>query len=188
MSEVTRILDQIEQGDLDSAKQLFPLIYEELRKLAAARLANEKPGQTFQATALVHEVYLRLVDNDQTRHWTSRRHFFAAAAEAMRRILIDQARRKGRLKRGGGWHRVDVDELELPASGTDERLIALDEALDRFAEIEPEKAELIRLRSFAGLGLDQAAALLGISPSTADRWWAYGRAWLRVEIEKTKSA
>ncbi len=190
MNEVTRILDAMERGDQQAAERLLPLVYGELRRLAAQRLAQEKPGQTLQATALVHEAYLRLVvpaktpaENDSDRtHWHSRRHFFAAAAEAMRRILVESARRKRRQKRGGDWQRIALDDEVLAAPQRDERLLALDEALDRFAALEPEKAELLKLRFFAGLSLDAAAALLGISPSTADRWWAYARAWLRVEI------
>jgi RNA polymerase sigma factor (TIGR02999 family) len=181
MSEVTRILDALGPGDPQAAAKLLPLVYDELRKLAAQRLAGEKPGQTLDATALVHEAYLRLV-GDGDRAWHNRRHFFAAAAEAMRRILVENARRKHRQKRGGNRQRIELDAEALAAPEQDERLLALDEALERFAAIEPEKAELLKLRSFAGLSLDAAAALLGISPSTADRWWAYARAWLRVEV------
>jgi RNA polymerase sigma factor (TIGR02999 family) len=186
MNEVTRILDAIGQGDLQAAAQLLPLVYDELRGLAARRLAQEKAGQTLEATALVHEAYLRLV-GDGAGAWHNRRHFFAAAAEAMRRILVENARRKRRQKRGGDRQRIDLDADRLVAPERDERLLALDEALERFAVLEPEKAELLNLRSFAGLSLDAAAALLGISPSTADRWWAYARAWLRVEIGEEKS-
>jgi RNA polymerase sigma factor (TIGR02999 family) len=187
MSEVTRILDAIGEGDPQAAAQLLPLVYDELRGLAAQRLAQEKPGQTLEATALVHEAYLRLVGDGECA-WHNRRHFFAAAAEAMRRILVENARRKRRQKRGGDLERIDLDPDALAASGRDERLVALDEALERFTALEPEKAELLKLRSFAGLSLDAAAALLGISPSTADRWWAYARAWLRVEIGQEKTA
>jgi RNA polymerase sigma factor (TIGR02999 family) len=190
MSEVTRILDAMERGDPQAFGRLLPLVYGELRRLAAQRLAQEKPGQTLQATALVHEAYLRLVvpasassgDETSKAHWHNRRHFFAAAAEAMRRILVENARRKRRQKRGGAWQRIALDEEVLAAPERDERLLALDEALERFAALEQEKAELLKLRFFAGMSLDTAAALLGISPSTADRWWAYARAWLRVEI------
>jgi RNA polymerase sigma factor (TIGR02999 family) len=182
MNEVTRILSAIEVGDPHAADQLLPLVYDELRKLAVQKLANEKPGQTLQATALVHEAYLRLVGRGAEQHWDSRRHFFAAAAEAMRRILVENARRKQRVKRGGHLERLDLQPEALAAPECDERLMALDEALTRFAALEPKKAELIKLHSFAGLSLDAAAAVLGISPATADRWWAYARAWLRVEI------
>jgi RNA polymerase sigma factor (TIGR02999 family) len=181
MTDVTHILSQIESGDPQAAAQLLPLVYDELRKLAAQRLAHEKPGQTLQATALVHEAYLRLVGD---QNFASRRHFFAAAAEAMRRILIENVRRKKRQKRGGDFHRVDLDEVALAAPESEERLIALDEALARLASIEPAKTELVKLHWFGGMSLDAAAELLGISPSTADRWWAYSRAWLRVEIKQ----
>jgi RNA polymerase sigma factor (TIGR02999 family) len=184
MNEVTRALEAIGQGDAQAAAQLLPLVYDELRRLAARQLGQEKPGQTLQATALVHEAYLRLVGD---QHFANRRHFFAAAAEAMRRILVENARRKKRQKRGGDLQRVDLDELALTAPEGDLRLIALDEALARFAGIEPAKAELVKLRWFGGLSLDAAAELLDISPSTADRWWAYARAWLRIEIEQENS-
>ncbi len=186
MSEVTRILGAIEQGDPQAAGQLLPLVYEELRNLAARRLADEKPGQTLQATALVHEAYLRLVGGGEAANWNNQGHFFSAAAEAMRRILVDNARRKSRAKRGGDRRRVDVDADVISAPDRDERLIDLDEALDRFAAIEPDKAELIKLRVFAGMSLDAAAAVLGISPTTADRWWAYAKAWLRLYISEDK--
>ena len=184
MSEVTRILNAIDQGDPSAAGQLLPLVYDELRQLAAQKLAQEKPGQTLQATALVHEAYLRLVGD---QHFDSRRHFFAAAAEAMRRILVENARRKQRQKRGGDRQRVDLDEVALVVRAPDARLLRLNEALERFAEVEPAKAELVKLRWFGGMSLDTAAALLAISPSTADRWWAYARAWLRVELDDEKS-
>jgi RNA polymerase sigma factor (TIGR02999 family) len=182
MTEVTRILSAIESGDPHAADQLLPLVYDELRRLAVQKLANEKPGQTLQATALVHEAYLRLVGQGAEQHWDSRRHFFAAAAEAMRRILVENARRKQRVKRGGHLERLDLEPEALAAPECDERLVALDEALTRFAVLEPKKAELIKLHSFAGLSLDAAADVLGISAATADRWWAYARAWLRLEI------
>jgi RNA polymerase sigma factor (TIGR02999 family) len=185
MNDVTRILSAVEQGDPHAAERLLPLVYDELRNLAAEKMAQEKPGQTLQATALVHEVYLRLV-GDGASAWHDRRHFFAAAAQAMRRILVENARRKRRQKRGGDRQRIGLDADGLAAPERDERLLALDEALDRFTVLEPEKAELLKLRSFAGLSLDAAAGLLGISPSTADRWWAYARAWLRVEIGEEK--
>jgi RNA polymerase sigma factor (TIGR02999 family) len=184
MHEVTRVLEAIVQGDAQAAAQLLPLVYDELRRLAARQLAQEKPGQTLQATALVHEAYLRLVGD---QHFANRRHFFAAAAEAMRRILVENARRKKRQKRGGDLQRVALDEVALTAPDSDLRLIALDEGLARFACIEPAKAELVKLRWFGGLSLDAAAELLDISPSTADRWWAYARAWLRVDLERGDS-
>src|SRR5262245_47828207 len=182
MSQVTRILSAIEQGDPSAAEQLLPLVYDELRKLAAHKLAQEKPGQTLQATALVHEAYLRLVGVEQTPHWDSRGHFFAAAAEAMRRILVDEARRKGRLKRGGALHRVDLDAVEIAVEGPPDDILALDEALTKFAQEHPEKAALVQLRYFAGLSVAEAAQALGISTSTADRHWTYARAWLFREV------
>lgn len=167
-----------EFADPSQAGQLLPLVYEEMRKLAAAKLAHEKPGQTLQATALVHEAYLRLVGGQRQPSWESRGHFFAAAAEAMRRILVDQARRKARLKHGGQLNRVDFDELEITVAVPGDDIVALDEAITRLAEKHPEKAELIKLRYFAGLTVDEAAMALGISPATADRHWIYARAWL----------
>ena len=187
MSEVTRILSAIDQGDPQAASQLLPLVYDELRRVAAAQMAQEKPGQSLDATGLVHEAYLRLIGPTNEVQFLNHRHFFAAAAEAMRRILIEKARRKRRQKRGGDRQRIDLDADDLAAPQRDERLLALDEALERFTALEPEKAELVKLRSFAGLSLDAAAAVLGISASTADRWWAYARAWLRVEIGDEKS-
>jgi len=183
MSDVTRILSQIESGDPSAAEQLLPLVYEELRKLAAVKLAHEKPGQTLQATALVHEAYLRLVGSGHDKQtWDSRGHFFAAAAEAMRRILVGNARRKLAQKRGGDIARVDVDLNRLAVATDDDRLIALDEALAKFSQIEPVKSELVRLRYFAGLSIKEAAELLGIATATADRYWAYARAWLQQEM------
>jgi RNA polymerase sigma factor (TIGR02999 family) len=178
MSDVTRILSAIEQGDQHAAEQLLPLVYDELRKLAAQKLAREKPGQTLQATALVHEAYLRLVDVDKVQHWDSRGHFFAAAAEAMRRILVNCAHEKGCLKRGGGWKRIDLDSLAFADDASDEDLIAIDEALGRLAKESPPCAELVKLRFFAGLTLDEAASSLGLARRTADRYWAYARARL----------
>ena len=178
MSDVTRILSAIEQGDPNAAGELLPLVYEELRKLAAQKLAGEKPGQTFQATALVHEAYLRLVDGERAQHWNSRGHFFAAAAEAMRRILVDNARRKQSQKRGGDRVRLDLDQV---AAATSERLddvLDIDAALEGLASADPQAAELVKLRYFAGLSIPQAAAALGISPRSADFLWAYARAWL----------
>jgi RNA polymerase sigma factor (TIGR02999 family) len=182
MDAITQVLNAIVQGDPNAAEQLLPLVYEELRRLAAHRLAGEGPGHTLQPTALVHEAYLKLVGPDPQQPWNGRVHFFAAAAEAMRRILIDHARRKHRARRGGGMKRIELDDLgdiELVAErgGTDE-LLALDEALTQLAAADPRKAELVRLRYFAGLTLEQAAELLGISRATADRHWAFARAWL----------
>jgi RNA polymerase sigma factor (TIGR02999 family) len=188
MSEVTRILSAIEQGDPHAAEQLLPLVYDQLRQLAAQRLAQEKPGQTLQATALVHEAYLRLVDTDQAQHWDSRGHFFAAAAEAMRRILIDQARRKLRPKHGGGRQRLDLNEaLSLSAEPSDD-LLDLDEALSRLAQEDSAKAELVKLHFFAGLTLEEAGQILGISERTAKRHWAYARAWLFAAVQDRPSS
>ena len=182
MSDVTRILSQIESGDSSAAEQLLPLVYEELRKLAAARLAQEKPGQTLQATALVHDAYLRLVDTDKPQHWNSRRHFFGAAAEAMRRILVDQARRKGRDKHGGGLRRVELADPQAPE--TDDELLALDAALHRLAAEDPLAAEVVKLKYFAGLGREEIAAALGQTVHEIRQKWAYARAWLRLALEK----
>jgi RNA polymerase sigma factor (TIGR02999 family) len=178
MNDVTHILGRIEQGELQAAGQLLPLVYDELRRLAARKLALEKPGQTLQATALVHEAYLRLVDTDTARGWNSRGHFFAAAAEAMRRILIERARSKGRQKWGGDWRRVDLDNLDLVTSVTPDQLLALDEAIDGLAGDDPTAAKLVTLRYYAGLSLEQAAEPLAISTATAYRHWSYARAWL----------
>jgi RNA polymerase sigma factor (TIGR02999 family) len=181
MSDVTRLLSAIEEGDPHAAKQLLPLVYDELRKLAAAKLAREKPGQTLQPTALVHEVYLRLVNVEQAQQWDGRGHFFAAAAEAMRRILVEAARRKQRLKHGGGRSREE-EAVDLAAPEPPERLLALDEALDRLTKTNPQAAELVKLRHFAGFSNAEAATLLGISPRKANQVWAYARAWLREEL------
>jgi len=178
MSEATRILSAIEQGDPHAAEQLLPLVYDELRRLAAQKLAQEKPGQTLQATALVHEAYLRLVDVEKAQHWNSRGHFFAAAAEAMRRILIENARRKGRGKHGGGRQRVALEAVQNALELPPDHFLALDEALARLAERDPQTAELIKLHCFAGLSIDQAAQTLGISSRTAYRDWAFAQAWL----------
>jgi RNA polymerase sigma factor (TIGR02999 family) len=180
MSDVTRILQCIESGDPSAADQLLPLVYDELRKLAAARMAAEMPGQTLQATALVHEAYVRLVDVDveKAQQWNRRGHFFAAAAEAMRRILVENARKRGRLKRGGDRQRLDLDAVPSPADEACDDLLALDEALDEFARKHPQRADLVKLRYFAGMTADEAARSLGISPSTADRHWIFARAWL----------
>jgi RNA polymerase sigma factor (TIGR02999 family) len=183
MSEVTGILTAIEQGDPSAADQLLPLVYDELRRLATHKLAQEKPGQTLQATALVHEAYLRLVDTDQARHWSSRGHFFAAAAEAMRRILVENARRKTSLKRGGCRVRQTLDEEELAAPQMPDHLLALDEALSLLAATDEKAAKLVTLRYFAGLTLKQAAEVLGISSRKADLLWAFARAWLLRKIE-----
>ena len=183
MSDVTRILSAIDQGDPHAAAQLLPLVYDELRKLAAQRLAQENPGQTLQATALVHEAYLRLVDADKAQAWNSRGHFFAAAAEAMRRILVENARRKKSRKHGGGMVRRDLDALDVAAPPSDQDVLALDEALNRLTTVDKAAAEVVRLRFFAGLPLPEVAQLLGISPRTADRLWAYARAWLHQEIQ-----
>jgi RNA polymerase sigma factor (TIGR02999 family) len=176
MSEVTRILSAVEQGDSRAAEELLPLVYDELRKLAAVRLANETPGQSLQPTALVHEAYLRLLGNEPDREWNGRGHFFAAAAEAMRRILVEAARRRGRIRHGGDHHRVELSDV--PAAVPDEDLIALDEALGQLAASNPVHADLVKLRYFAGLTVPQAAAVLGISVATAERYWAFARAWL----------
>jgi RNA polymerase sigma factor (TIGR02999 family) len=178
MSEVTQILRHIEAGDPGAAEELLPLVYEELRKLAAARMAAESPDHTLQATALVHEAYLRLVDAEHRQHWDSRGHFFAAAAEAMRRILINRARDRNRQKRGGGWQRIDLDQLAAVDQAADEDLLSLDEALAQLSVEDHACAELVKLRFFAGLTQDEAATALGISSRTADRYWAYARAWL----------
>ena len=183
MSDVTRILSQIESGDPRAAEQLLPLVYDELRKLAAARMAAESPDHTLQATALVHEAYIRLVDREQAQHWDSRGHFFAAAAEAMRRILVDQARRKQGPKAGGHMRRVGVEHVDPSVAGPKVDILALNEALDKLAAKDPRKAELVKLRFFAGLTTEQAAMILGVAPSTVDLDWAYARAWLRAEID-----
>lgn len=182
MSDVTQILSQIESGDPSAAEQLLPLVYEELRTLAAAKLAQEKPGQTLQATSLVHEAYIRLVGVEKAQHWNSRGHFFAAAAEAMRRILIMNARRRCAEKRGGGRGKIELDPSLLPDAERDERLVALDEALTQLEQQHPEKARLVKLRFFAGLTISDAAAAMGISDTTADRYWAYARAWIQREV------
>jgi RNA polymerase sigma factor (TIGR02999 family) len=183
MTDVTQILSAIEQGDPHAAEQLLPLVYDELRKLASQRLAQEKPGQTLQATALVHEAYLRLVDVDRVQNWDSRGHFFAAAAEAMRRILVDNARRKGSCKHGGGRVREQLDPDQVAAASEADELLALDEALTRLEATEPEVAALVKLRYFAGRTIPQAAAQLGIAPRTADAWWAYVKAWFQAALD-----
>jgi RNA polymerase sigma factor (TIGR02999 family) len=183
MSDVTHILSAIEQGDPHAAAQLLPLVYDELRKLAAERIAQEKPGQTLQATALVHEAYVRLVDTEKAQPWDSRRHFFAAAAEAMRRILIDSARRKQAVKHGGQRQRLNLDDVDVAADEHSADILALDEALTRLASEDPVKAQLVTMRYFAGLSVQEAADALGISRATADRYWAYARTWLYCELD-----
>jgi RNA polymerase sigma factor (TIGR02999 family) len=184
MSEVTHILSQIESGDPSAAEGLLPLVYDELRKLAAARLAQEKPGQTLQATALVHDAYIRLVDVEKAPHWDSRRHFFAAAAEAMRRILVERARRKRSVKHGGGRVRIDLDEVLVVGDEPRDDLLELDELLDQLTDADPRAAELVKLRFFTGMTGEQTAAVLGISPRSADLLWAYARAWLFEKLER----
>ena len=186
MSDVTRILSQIASGDPSAAQQLLPLVYDELRKLASQRIGQENPGQTLQATALVHEAYLRLVDVDRAQHFDSRGHFFAAAAEAMRRILVENARRKRRLKRGGALQQVELVDDAIVEPEIHEDLIALDEALDRLKAIDAEAVQLVHLRYFVGLSIPDAAKLMGIAPRTADRIWAFARAWLHQEIAEAE--
>ena len=181
MHEITIMLNRIEQGDAQAADQLLPLVYDELRKLAAAKMAREAAGQTLQPTALVHEAWLRL-GADQQPDWQNRAHFFASAAEAMRRILIDRARSRQALRHGGGLVRLNADDLELAAAPDDERVLAINDALEKFALVEPQKAELVKLRYFAGLTIEETAQTLGISEPTAKRWWAYSRAWLFQEM------
>lgn len=184
MNDVTRILGAIEAGDRQAAEQLLPLVYDELRRLAARRLAHEKPGQTLQATALVHEAYLGLVGGGRGERWEGRGHFYAAAAEAMRLILVNRARDKGRVKRGGGLRRVDLDDIELGYDKDDGLdVLALDEALTRLAAEEPDCARLVKLRFFAGLTQEESAEALGVTRRTADRYWAYARAWLLQALE-----
>jgi RNA polymerase sigma factor (TIGR02999 family) len=183
MSAITQVLSAIESGDPHAAEQLLPLVYDELRTLAAARIARETPGQTLQATALVHEAYLRLVDQDQPQQWNSRGHFFAAAAEAMRRILVERARHKRSLKAGGDRHREELPEIEAPGGASDVDLLSLNEALDDLERKDPRAAALVKLRFFAGLTIEEAAQALGVSTSTAENDWHYARCWLRLEIE-----
>jgi RNA polymerase sigma factor (TIGR02999 family) len=182
MSDVTQILSQIEDGDGQAAEKLLPLVYDELRKLAASKMAKEDPGQTLQATALVHEAYIRLVDNEKAQHWDSRGHFFAAAAEAMRRILVEKARHRMRPKHGGGRRRIDLDLACTLSDDPCEDLLALDEVLAKFAAVHPEKAELVKLRFFGGLTIPEAASVLGVSHATAERYWTYARVWLYCEL------
>ncbi len=182
MHEVTRILGAIEQGDPQAAEQLLPLVYHELRRLAAEKLAQEKPGQTLQATALVHEAYLRLVDVEKTQQWNSRGHFFAAAAEAMRRILVENARRKKREKHAGGWNRVDLEDVGATAARHPDDLLALSDAIEALAGHDREAAELVKLRYFAGLSVEQVAETMGLSRTTAYRQWTYAKAWLYSRV------
>jgi RNA polymerase sigma factor (TIGR02999 family) len=182
VNDVTQILQALEQGQARAAEELLPLVYEELRKLAASKMAHEPPGQTLQPTALVHEAWLR-VSGHPRQQWDSRAHFFGAAAEAMRRILIDNARRKKARRHGAGQQRLDLQELEIAAPAPDEQLIAIDEALDKLAAASPEKAQLVKLRYFAGLTIEEAAQVLNISEATAKRWWSYARAWLLCEMQ-----
>ena len=186
MSDATVILKAVQQGDRKASEELLPLVYDELRRLAAWRMANERPGQTLQATALVHEAWLRLVGQDDPG-WQGRRHFFGAAAEAMRRILVENARRKKRLRHGGQLERIDVEHVEIPSPLPDEELLAMDEALERLAEADPRAAELVKLCFFAGLTQEQAASELGVSVSTVERTWAFARAWLYREIQSGRN-
>jgi RNA polymerase sigma factor (TIGR02999 family) len=182
MSDVTRLLDRAQEGDPKAAEELLPLVYEELRKLAAHKMANEAPGQTLQPTALVHEAWLRLV-GEEPQCWNSRGHFFAAAAEAMRRILIDSVRRRQAWRRGGGWQRTDVEVVKLAAPQSDERVLAVHEALERFENVDRAAAELVKLRCFVGLSMPEAAEALNLPLRSVERLWAYARAWLRREMD-----
>jgi RNA polymerase sigma factor (TIGR02999 family) len=187
MNDVTRILSAIEHGDPRASEELLPLIYRELRRLAKQRLAHEKPGQTLQATALVHEAYVRLVEGEEAQRWNSRGHFFAAAAEAMRRILVENARRKRTEKHGGLLERQDLDAIDIEAPAPSRDVLALDEALAKLEAEDPVKAQLVKLRYFAGLAEDEAASALGISRTTAQRYWRYAKAWLVAELRKAGS-
>jgi RNA polymerase sigma factor (TIGR02999 family) len=185
MSEVTRILHAIEQGDPHAGEQLLPLVYNELRQLAAQKLAREKPDQTLQATALVHEAYLRLVDGDKEHHWNSRGHFFAAAAEAMRRILVESARRKRQVKHGAGRKHLDLNQMDLADEGPAEEILALDEAMDRLAADEPTIAQVVKLRYYTGVTMAEVASMLNLSLRTANRHWAYAKAWLYQQLNRS---
>jgi RNA polymerase sigma factor (TIGR02999 family) len=187
MNEVTRLLDAAQDGDPTAADQLLPLVYTELRRLAAAKMANEAAGHTLQPTALVHEAWLRLVGG-QERHWNGRAHFFGAAAEAMRRILVENGRRKRAVRHGGGQVRLDLDQIELATPGRDDELLAVNDVLDQLAARDPRKAELVKLRYFIGFTTEEAAKVLGISVPTADRWWNFSRAWLFQEMERQQKA
>jgi RNA polymerase sigma factor (TIGR02999 family) len=186
MSDVTRILERVENGDANAAAELLPLVYDELRRLAAHRLAGEHNGHTLQPTALVHEAWIK-ISGDEKRGWNGRQHFFAAAAEAMRRILVDRARRRLAAKRGAGEMCLDADDLEIPAPALDDQLLAVNEAVEKFAALDSRKAELVKLRYFVGMTFEEASEVLGIAVPTAKQWWAYSRAWLRVEIAGTTS-
>jgi RNA polymerase sigma factor (TIGR02999 family) len=188
MNDITQVLERIQKGEPSAAEALLPLVYDELRKLAALKMAQESPGQTLEATALVHEAYLRLVDVEQRERWDGRGHFFAAAAEAMRRILVERARRKKAVKHGGGRHRVIVDTVAIVAPENDDDLIAIGEALDRLAAVDPVKAELVKLRYFAGLTIEECANALGISCATAKRYWAYSRVWLFEQVSRAATS
>jgi RNA polymerase sigma factor (TIGR02999 family) len=185
--EITQVLAAASQGEPQAAERLLPLVYDELRRVAARHLVQERPGQTLQATALVHEVFLRLVSPTSENAWQNRRHFFAAAAEAMRRILVENARRKGRVRHGGDMQRVDLDQHDLPIVPPHEDILSLNEALEQFAQEEPDKAELVKLRFFAGLEEQEAADVLGISRTTASRYWSYARAWLFARLREPDS-
>ena len=187
MNDVTQILSQIEAGDPSAAEQLLPLVYDELRRLAAQRLSHEKPGQTLQATALVHEAYVRLVDGQQAQHWNSRGHFFGAAAEAMRRILVENARRKKSIKAGGAVQRVDFENMPGIFDSAPDELLALDEALTKLEADDPQAAAVAKLRLFSGLTIDEAASHLGVHRATAFRHWAYARAYLQLQLAEAKS-
>jgi RNA polymerase sigma factor (TIGR02999 family) len=185
MSDVTQILDAIRRGDAQAANELLPLVYEELRKLAAARMANERAGHTLQPTALVHEAWLRLAGNDANAQFANRAHFFAAAAEAMRRILIERARRKGAEKRGGDWQRIDLDKVEIATDADDDTLLLVNEALEKLTKEDATAAEIATLRFFGGLTLEEAGQVLGVTDRTAKRYWAFARAWLFDEMRQT---
>ena len=186
MSDVTVILNRVNQGDSTAAAELLPLVYNELRRIAAFKMAGEASGHTLQPTALVHEAWMRLAGADGQAHFQNRAHFFGAAAEAMRRILIDRVRRKQAIRHGGGQQRVDVEDVEIPAPADDQELLAVNEALTRFAGLDPQKAELVKLRYFIGLTIEETAAILGISEPTAKRWWTYARAWLFTELKNSR--
>jgi len=188
VSDVSQILAAVEAGNPNAAAELLPLVYDELRKLAAQRLAHEKSGQTLNATALVHEAYLRLVDVEKAQQWDGRRHFFAAAAEAMRRILINRVRDKGRVKRGAGWRRLHLDQIDLSVADPPDELLVLNDALEKLAKEDPACAELVKLRFFAGLTLEEAAATLGVVRRTADRYWAFARSWLYDALRKEEES
>ena len=186
MSDVTHILQSLESGDAKAAGELLPLVYDELRKLAASKMANESPNQTLQPTALVHEAWLRLTGNENVK-WNGRAHFFGAAAEAMRRILIDNARRKRALRHGGNQQRLDIDQTEIAAPAKDDELLVINSALEKFTALDKQKAELVKLRYFAGLTNEESAEILGISVPTAKRWWTYARAWLYQQVQSDNS-